>query len=856
MTALARGLKGVASTGLTTLICIALAGCTAAAPSAQHTARNSPDLQVTSPAVDDSAPAAGARFTLSATVRNAGDGAAEATTLRYYRSADATITKNDTEVGTDAVAALAASGTGKESVQLVAPSTPGTYYYGACVDAVTAETDATDNCSTAVKVTVQASVTEPQDRQDLVVMSPSVSDSAPAAGTQFTLSVAVRNAGGEAAAATAVRYYQSADATITTSDTEVGTGAVAELAAAGTRSQSVDLVAPPTPGTYYYGACVDAVADESDTTNNCSASVSVTVPEPEHPELVVTSPSVSDSGPASGAEFTLSVTVRNAGGGPAAATAVRYYQSADATITTSDTEVGTGAVAELAAAGTRSQSVDLVAPPTPGTYYYGACVDAVADESDTTNNCSASVPVTVPEPRRPDLLVTLPSVSDGRPVTGTSFTLSATVRNDGDGTAATTTVRYYRSTDATITTSDTQVGTGVVAELAPSGSGSQSVDLVAPSTQGTYYYGACVDAVADESDRTNNCSPSVEVSVQVTVTEPQGYPDLMVTSPSVSDRRPVTRTSFRLSATVSNDGDGPAAATTLRYYRSTDATITTSDTEVGTNAIAGLGAEGSSSGSVDVTAPATARAYYYGACVDAVTDESDTTNNCSASVKVDVEEPKYPDLEVDTPTVDDTSPQTGTTFTLSATVSNTGDARSAATTLRYYRSTDATITTADMQVGTGSVGALAASGSSAESISVTAPATAGAYHYGACVDAVTDESDTTNNCSASVKVDVEEPKYPDLEVGYADGGRHESADRGDVHAVRGGEQHGRRKVGGGDVALLPVDGRHDHDGRHAGGDGLRWCPGGVWEQRGVDLADGACDGASVLLRGVRGRGDR
>ena len=253
----------------------------------------------------------------------------------------------------------------------------------------------------------------------------------------------------------------------------------------------------------------------------------------------------------------------------------------------------------------------------------------MADESDTTNNCSASVPVTVPEPRRPDLLVPLPSSSDGRPVTGKSFTLSATVRNDGDGTAAATTLRYYRSTDATITTSDREVGTGAVAELAPSGSGSQSVDLVAPSTQGTYYYGACVDAVADESDRTNNCSPSVEVSVQVTVTEPQGYPDLMVTSRSVSDRLPVTGTSFRLSATVSNDGDGTAAATTLRYYRSTDATITTSDTEVGTNAIAGLGAEGSSSGSVDVTAPATARAYYYGACVDAVTDESDTTNNCS-----------------------------------------------------------------------------------------------------------------------------------------------------------------------------------------------------------------------------------
>ena len=40
----------------------------------------------------------------------------------------------------------------------------------------------------------------------------------------------------------------------------------------------------------------------------------------------------------------------------------------------------------------------LTAPSTAGTYYYGACVDAVPDESDTTNNCSSSVQVTVSPP--------------------------------------------------------------------------------------------------------------------------------------------------------------------------------------------------------------------------------------------------------------------------------------------------------------------------------------------------------------------------------------------------------------------------------------------------------------------------
>ena len=118
-----------------------------------------PDLTVfsivafTSP----SGTAAGGSFSLSAGVRNEGDGHSSATTLRYYRSTDATIMMSDTVVGTDAVAGLAASGVTSESVQLTAPSTPGTYYYGACVGAVVDEFDTANNCSDSTTVTVQPS---------------------------------------------------------------------------------------------------------------------------------------------------------------------------------------------------------------------------------------------------------------------------------------------------------------------------------------------------------------------------------------------------------------------------------------------------------------------------------------------------------------------------------------------------------------------------------------------------------------------------------------------------------------------------------------------------------------------------
>ena len=93
--------------------------------------------------------------------------------------------------------------------------------------------------------------------------------------------------------------------------------------------------------------------------------------------------------------------------------------------------------------------------------------------------------------------------------------------------------------------------------------------------------------------------------------------------------------------------------------------------------------------------------------MDAVAGESDTPNNCSRSVTVEVEESPVTtsqDLEVGSPTVSDSSPVEGGSFTPSATVSNTSDGASAPTTLRYYRSADATISSSDTQVRTDAVG--------------------------------------------------------------------------------------------------------------------------------------------------------
>ena len=86
-----------------------------------------------------------------------------------------------------------------------------------------------------------------------------------------------------------------------------------------------------------------------------------------------------------------------------------------------------------------------------------------------------------------------------------------------------------------------------------------------------------------------------------------------------------------LTATVSYTG--ASASTTLRWYRSTDSTISSADMLLGSNALSNLGAGTNVTISNTVTIPNAYATYYYGACVDPVADEYYSNNNCS-SVRV------------------------------------------------------------------------------------------------------------------------------------------------------------------------------------------------------------------------------
>ncbi len=93
--------------------------------------------------------------------------------------------------------------------------------------------------------------------------------------------------------------------------------------------------------------------------------------------------------------------------------------------------------------------MDVTAPSPPGTYLYHACVDAVADESDTTNNCGNRVQVTVLAKPAAKVELTPDSVSFDK--IGATETLTIRVL-DSDGAEMRPLSLGWSSADRTVAT--------------------------------------------------------------------------------------------------------------------------------------------------------------------------------------------------------------------------------------------------------------------------------------------------------------------------------------------------------------------------------------------------------------------
>ena len=225
--------------------------------------------------------------------------------------------------------------------------------------------------------------------------------------------------------------------------------------------------------------------------------------------------------------FTLSATVRNRGSGDAGPTTLHYHTSADSRITPMDLEAGMDTVDPLAASGTSTESIMLSARLSEGSYHYGACVDAVEGESDTSNNCSSAIEINVVAPLPADLRIS--SVDSAQELYWIGLeetaTLFATVENAGE--TSTETATTLRHNLARWFEDPVPVGTAEVPPLDGSGVFSHQQEVPVPESPGDYFQQACVDTVPGEVSTYNNCRSSIAFEAVV----PQSIGDFNVTIP-------------------------------------------------------------------------------------------------------------------------------------------------------------------------------------------------------------------------------------------------------------------------------------------------------------------------------------
>ena len=437
-------------------------------------------------------------------------------------------------------------------------------------------------------------------------------------GSEFSLFVTVHNQGGGRVENLVLRHYRDGN--------EIGTEDLGPLTES-VRSErgSFVITAPTQPGIYQHWSCVDTVPGETDTTNNCSSAVTVSVTVASSPDLVVRSVSVSNPTPDLGEEFRLNATVYNQGNRATnRRTNLNYYRSSDRTIDTRDTWVGTDRVAVLDPGDEDAESIDIRAPSDAGTYYYGACVERLIEESNIANNCSTEyAPVTVSG--RPDLVVRTPRVDTTRPATGSTIEVTFPIGNQGDSDSGRFRATAYRSRDRSIGSSDERIRTLDIGNIeAGKTLDWRIINVEVPTTAGTYYYGACVSAVSNESNTRNNCS----TGKAITAVAPS---DLVVGISLAGRGTEFVGAPSSVTAMVSNQGRGSAGSSArVRFYRSENRSF--SNSQIGLRSIAPPSPSRSVNQTLNYTVPnygSDITTVYYAACVDRVADESNSTNNCS-----------------------------------------------------------------------------------------------------------------------------------------------------------------------------------------------------------------------------------
>ena len=263
-------------------------------------------------------------------------------------------------------------------------------------------------------------------------------------------------------------------------------------------------------------------------------------------------------------------------------------------------------------------------------------------------------------------------------------------------------------------------------------------------------------------------------------------PDLMVEHGLALSRTVQAGAAITFYPRTTNVGTASALSTTIRIYRHEQETTTPQVggiEETRTAQSAALAPGRSAITVAHATAPSTAGVHYYYLCLDGVTNETVTNNNCTqtpatVSIEQTATDPGQEEVPETTPTTapDVTVTETaatapsalaGDTISIQATITNIGSAAADATTIHVYRHTHKTINPlgggGTQEANTATTPTLAPNKSVQVTSTHQAPSVleATTYYYYICLAPLSGEQTTDNNCSSTPAIITVRPKRED-----------------------------------------------------------------------------------------------
>ncbi|GAB3581932.1 CARDB domain-containing protein [Hymenobacter daeguensis] len=594
------------------------------------------DLTPSQPYVSPYTSAPGNTISTSCYMQNLGNSAAPSSTLGYYLSTNQTLDASDVLLLTSPGGILAANqyASRYDNPLIPAGTAPGSYYVLFVADPANtvAETNETNNVVSAPLLLVAPGV-------DLTIAQPYLSPTSVAPGGTLYTTCYIQNLGNSTATTSTIGYYLSTNQTLDASDvlmrTTPGTAIAANQYAY--RSDSPVVPTGTAPGSYYVLFVADpanAVAETNETNNVASTAVLVIAPGID---LQTLQPYLSPTSVTPGFAINGSCYIQNAGNTTAASSTVGYYLSTNQTLDASDVLLNTVTGFSLGASQSSFRSASLLIPTgtAAGNYYVLFVADptnAVAETNETNN--VTFMPLTVLGPFTGTVV---PSAG-----TATVTTCSATIYDNGGygsyaayssgsltilPATAGALVQLTFNSFSTISGYDyvrIYDGTTTTAPLLATYSGYQiPLPVTASNAAGalTVQFTTTSGSTAPGFDATVNC-----------VTAPLS--DLLLTQIGASPSTVPTGGNLSVSATIANQGGGPAASSAVGYYLSTNQTLDASDRLLGTSAGGGLGVNLDASRQLTVVVPATVAPgpYYVLFVADPanVVNESNENNNLAA----------------------------------------------------------------------------------------------------------------------------------------------------------------------------------------------------------------------------------